>query len=435
MSSSYKRLKTEEDDEDQAYSSPSSISSSSSSDDADGDNEVTEDDYDDDELVADIPISKLGMDEIPNAKFLNDVKVIAKSLHDKHLILIPIKELAKIVDISQCATIGDTKDSKLLYAVVTIDNENKVKILKVAGATTNGEKRANYLDKQQQFSSNERLYYLVTFNLDHLSEEANDEVVQSILKICKNYNTLDETKLQSMTFADALELQEEGLPFPLHALLYYIDKREACKVRGLLKRIALHWIESSVDELLSNELDGLNFDGGVNNAFRHEFLRGNYLLKKAEEKMKRVVVGLNDLLEKLEDEYGKQYVEHLQKMEIIVQLLAAWAPDVDCLIFTAVIYNVLVGEDNWWDAYLNLNPAKRGEGKDIYNAKNFKEVDHEVAKNTVREFHEKCKQDGSFRALNSNAEVFEKMNTTAKDFLALNHWEIVYEYGDVIFYG
>jgi hypothetical protein len=154
-----------------------------------------------------------------------------------------------------------------------------------------------------------------------------------------------------------------------------------------------------------------------------------------EKKMKRVVGGLRGLLEELKDRYGKQYVEYLQNEKITVELLAAWAPDVDCLIFTVVIYNLLVGEDNWWDAYLNLNPAKRGDGKDIYDARNFEEEHHEVARNEVKRFEKKCKQDGKFSALNKNDSVFETMGETARDFLDRKGWDIVYEYGDVIFYG
>jgi hypothetical protein len=199
-----------------------------------------------------------------------------------------------------------------------------------------------------------------------------------------------------------------------------------------VKRLTLHIIESGYEEK-SKELGELVFGEGVKKAMTHEFLRGKYLLKMVEKKMKRVVGGLRGLLEELKDRYGNQYVEYLQKMEITVKALSSWPPDLKIYGFTPAILDAIFGEGNWKNAFPRP-PVVRGNG-DLYDASNYTREDFREAKANLEKFFQESRNPGGFNFLDDNKLLFTDMDTTAEEYLIGNNWDFVANVDGVLYYA
>eukprot|EP00985_Skeletonema_marinoi_P023314 scaffold15450_cov66-Skeletonema_marinoi.AAC.2 len=365
---------------------------------------------------------------------LTGAKEIVEYLKKRHLILWPRSDLPSTIDIHRCPKLGESGNTKVYAVVVRVGESGKLEILKLAGATGNGRKRAEYLKSKGNHPDD--AIYITLFDLDQMNPTTNDDVVESIRELIKKCCTIKGERLKKMTLQDALNSQSDvdQLPFLVDLTLYYLNEREAFKLRGLEKRIAVHLVESGFQELaIDSKKDFLHLCDGALDSVQHEFLGGKKVLEKAVKKMINVTKQLNELLRVLASNYGNEYVEYLRCKSIIMEALSSWAPDIDCLGFTVAILDVMFGKGNWEDVYFGRNPCKRGEG-DIYDTKNFDDDDHEFAKGRLLRYMKSMKRDGSVGALDSNACLFRYMRTTAHDFLTGEGWKEIFSLkGDDLF--
>mmetsp|Transcript_14177 Transcript_14177/g.28929 ORF Transcript_14177/g.28929 Transcript_14177/m.28929 type:complete len:711 (+) Transcript_14177:74-2206(+) len=381
-----------------------------------------EDNYNSDEDVMEDEDKEDLVESLLSQKVLEGAMNMVKYLVETNLILIPSQELPQLVDLQKIPQIGESKNHPIIYSAVKQEANCELRIMKLAGATTNGSKREAFLKRTHPDA-----HYITLFQLgSSLDSTTHEFLMTSIKKLCKEIRTIEEEEaLKAMTIQAALDIQSKGggIPFTLNLLAYYINHRGAHELRGLLKRFAIHLIESGFQEYAKkNIIEELSLGDDAFKCIQHEFLRGGDLLERAAEKMKDVAKELNRLLETLRKEFGNEYIEYLRINSIIMEFLAAWAPDVDCLIFTAVIYNRM---GKWRDAYGDRNPCRKGEG-DVYDVRGFKDNDHEFAEGNIDEFvNHTMKADGKVGGLNSNKCAFCYMRTTAEEYLADNGWEHV----------
>ena len=404
--------------------------------------EEEEDKFDDDEnLNATI---EEGVDKVQGKHpILTDLKNLADDLQKYNLFLFPRSDLQDDIDIECCHNLSESKRSELLYTIVKVDDDDdgKLLVLKLLGATTNGELRAGYLDKQYNTSDDDNdIHYLIVLNLNHMNKNANDHVVKTIESICERYCTFDKEQLQKMTVKEAEDMQaEKGIPFTFLLFLHYIHHHKAFKVYGVFKRVALHFLESGLQELMTDSSNdfGLELHEHAMKSVQHEFLRGECYLKKAVQRIKTIAKALNELLNVLAERYDEEFVKYLRTKIIIMKILSSWAPDIACYSFTNAILDVMVGIDNWWNAYLNEHPVKRGEG-DVYDDSQFSDAQHEVARKTFSDFIAARSNPGNISAVDMNARLFLHIGGNAESFLKRQGWERItdlFDIADVIVYG
>lgn len=402
----------------------SSVESESTAEDEDSVGECHSDEEDnyvsdeegDDEYIVEFPPS-------PNAKVLEEAVNMVKDLIDKrNQILLPSKELPGLVDLQQCQQMGESRNDPIIYSVIQEVN-GALKILKLAGATTNGSKRAASLKDKGKYPAD--ALYIILFRLRCLDSTTHDFLLDAINKLCKNICTIvDENILKGMTIQDALNIQDEegGVPFTLNLLAYYIFHRGAFMIHGLLKRFTIHVLESGFQEY-AKRLNGLSLGDGAMECVQHEFLRGDHHLRRAAEKMQVVAKELNKLLATLMQTFGDDYVEYLRSSFIEINALSSWPPDIDCLGFTAAILDVMFGKENWMDAFLS-SPPKNEEG-DAYDTDGYGDDDHVAAQKNMKTFVESVKSSGCVGALDSNKCLFGNMRTTAEEYLTAKGWNLV----------
>jgi len=100
------------------------------------------------------------------------------------------------VDIDLCLKLNESNKRPLLYSVVQEDN-GKLQILKLAGATTDGKKRATYLDAKQRYPTD--AIYMTLLDLNLINADTNRFLIESIRKMCKDNCTIDEETLKEMS--------------------------------------------------------------------------------------------------------------------------------------------------------------------------------------------------------------------------------------------
>ena len=383
---------------------------------SDEEDNYVSDEEGDDEYIVEFPPS-------PNAKVLEEAVNMVNYLIDKrNQILLPSKELPGLVDLQQCQQMGQSKNDPIIYSVIQEVN-GALKILKLAGATTNGSKRAASLKDKEKYPAD--ALYIILFRLRCLDSTTHDFLLDAINKLCKNICTIvDENILKGMTIQDALNIQDEagGVPFTLNLLAYYIVHRGAFMIRSLLKRFTIHVLESGFQEY-AKDLNGLSLGDGAMECVQHEFLRGGHHLRRAAEKMQVVAKELSKLLETLSRTFGDDYVEYLRSSSIEIKALSSWRPDIDCLGFTEVILDVMFGKDNWMNAF--LSPPPKNEEGDAYDTASYGDDDHVAAQNNMKTFVESVKSSGCVGALDSNKCLFGNMKTTAEEYLIDNGWNLV----------
>ena len=370
-----------------------------------------EEEDDDEEAFVEIP---------PSQKVLEEVKKIVEYLIKNNLFLLPTKELPQFIDFDLIPQVGDSKKHPLVYAVVVKEND-ELKIIKLAGATMDGSKREVYLKKKYPGT---RCIILFKFG-SRLDSTTHEFLMDSIEKVCKDICTIDKEDLEKMTIQQALDTQsEEGIPFTLNLLMHYINDRGAFKLHGLLKRLAIHLLESGFQKL-AEEIEGeLDLADGAKDCVQHEFLRGKHLLDRAADKMEDVAGELNRLLETLRKKFGNEYIEYLRRTPIVVKALSSWPPAIRRLGFTVVILDVMFGKDNWKDAFSRPPPGADGEG-DAYDTSTYTVEDLKDAQERFEKFEADMKQSGMCGALDTNDFLCEHMGTKAARYLEERDWERV----------
>jgi hypothetical protein len=361
------------------------------------------------------------------------LKNLADHLHtEHHLFLLTPSGLQNVIDIECCHKLSESKRSNLLYTVVKKDANGKLIVLKLLGATSNGQLRAEFLDKRYE---GDDVYYLIVSNLNHMNKKANDHVVKTIESICETYCTINKEQLLKMTVKEAQAMQagEGELPFTLQLFLHYLHHHDAFKVHGVFKRVALHLLESGLQELMidpSNDF-GLKLHNDAMKSVQHEFLRGYDYLTKAAKNIKRIAEALNKLLDILAEWYGEEFVKYLRTKVIIMEILSSWAPDINCYSFTRAIFDVMVGIKNWLDAYRNEHPVKRGEGGDVYDDSKFSVAQHEFARENFTDFVAEHSNPGDVSAVDMNARLFKHIGGSAETFLEKLGWDRITDLFDI----
>ena len=142
------------------------------------------------------------------------------------------------------------------------------------------------------------------------------------------------------------------------------------EIKGFLRRLILHGIETGVQVLLV--IMGFPLSQSCQ---AHEWLRGSLewvVLSHAKcvQVADAFFVALkrfDTLSPRVSD--GATFLDALLKTSICMVAMSTWAPDLipGHLQLTVVIMDHIFGKRNWENAFGNEHPAPRGVGKDIYD--------------------------------------------------------------------
>mmetsp|Transcript_14178 Transcript_14178/g.28936 ORF Transcript_14178/g.28936 Transcript_14178/m.28936 type:complete len:240 (+) Transcript_14178:74-793(+) len=171
-----------------------------------------EDNYNSDEDVMEDEDKEDLVESLLSQKVLEGAMNMVKYLVETNLILIPSQELPQLVDLQKIPQIGESKNHPIIYSAVKQEANCELRIMKLAGATTNGSKREAFLKRTHPDA-----HYITLFQLgSSLDSTTHEFLMTSIKKLCKEIRTIEEEEaLKAMTIQAALDIQSKGggIPF------------------------------------------------------------------------------------------------------------------------------------------------------------------------------------------------------------------------------
>ena len=367
---------------------------------------------------------------------------LARSMHANYEFFLPILSSAPWVleyfVADKLPQLGDSGDSKIYFFGKCIANLFKI------GHTYCGRVRDGFYAAHQAG----QYIALTVFNLDKQDIENHTKLVNNVLAFCREFCGFKPVDLLTWTVADAVNHETStGLPFGLCFFLCCLGytKEESytnlddafgatclggsIAIKGFLRRLILHVLESGITIMLVNNGFGLNDASQA-----HEWLTGS--LTWVVHAHTRCCAALDILWTKIQGidtseshndprvaGTGYSYLEAVLKCSLPFYAMQTWDPGLNdgIVVLTVVIMNIVFGPRNkyWWDAFGDNVPPE------LYNPDSFQDHHRLEARNTIYSFLDYVQAVICFCALDVNDAAFKGSGTTAEAQLDERGWKVL----------
>lgn len=359
-----------------------------------------------------------------------------------------------LLNMSELDHLGDNDHAQTYYDIEKMKH----------GQTGNGKVRdAHYNDDDIR---------LCTFDIDRQNREEHKNFINAVIVFMTNVSEdfpLDRLNKNELTIQNAVDLEKtQGLPFCFTLLCLILTKSmDDCpklgggiSIIGMLKRVALCIVECGLSaissELSIKENESLQPSefvlgtlGWVGDSFREIAAEVAYFKEKLanvtrfdpdeDESTKttdddvssadteHTTSGDNSEDEKAHEDGCATFLEFLLKFKIIVLALSSWKPNIphDDVGLTVILLNLIVGLQNWWDAFHNDKPPK----DDPYNSDKFNAKQRERARGRIRKWFGRFMTAFGIGYLDRNNAAYKNSGMNVEDDLKEHGWKHFYSFG------